>query len=48
MIREEVEWCPHCESENIIQWDVEKNGYEIICQHCGEKIMHLRCLLSFR
>jgi hypothetical protein len=39
MMREEVEMCPHCMSENIIQWDVEKDGYEVKCQHCGEKIM---------
>lgn len=39
MMREEVEVCPHCMGENIIQWDVEKDGYQATCQHCGEKIM---------
>lgn len=39
MIREEVEVCPHCMGENILQHDVEKDGYEVICSHCGEKIM---------
>lgn len=39
MFREEVEICPHCMRENIIQWNVEKDGYEIICHHCGKKIM---------
>lgn len=39
MIREEVEVCPNCMGENIIQWDVERNGYEIKCKYCGEKMM---------
>lgn len=39
MMREEVEMCSNCMGENIIQWDVEKDGYEVKCQHCGEKIM---------
>lgn len=39
MIREEVEVCPYCMGENIIQWDVEKDGYEVLCQHCGKKIL---------
>lgn len=37
--REEVEICPHCMGENIIKWNVKRDGYEIVCQHCGEKIM---------
>lgn len=39
MLREEVELCPYCSSENILQWDVEKNGYETKCQHCGKEMM---------
>lgn len=39
MIREEVEICPHCMYENTYQWNVEKDGYEVTCQYCGEKIM---------
>ena len=39
MMREEVEMCPHCMGENVAQWDVERDGYQIECQHCGEKIM---------
>lgn len=39
MLREEVEVCPHCMGENIVQHDVEEDGYEVVCQHCGEKIM---------
>ena len=36
---EVVEICPHCMGENIIKWNVKRDGYEIVCQHCGEKIM---------
>ena len=36
---EVVEICPHCMGENILLWNIEKDGYEIICQHCGEKMM---------
>lgn len=39
MKREEVEICPYCMNENIVNWDVEKDGYEITCQYCGEKIL---------
>lgn len=39
MLREEVEVCPHCMGENILQHDVERNGYQVTCQHCGKKIM---------
>ena len=37
---EAVEVCPHCETENVFEnYDVKKEGYEVTCQHCGEKIM---------
>lgn len=39
MKREEVEVCPHCDGEITIQWDVEKDGYQISCPYCGNKIM---------
>ena len=39
MRREEVEVCPYCMGENIIEWDVEKDGYVTKCNHCGSKIM---------
>lgn len=39
MLREETETCPYCGMENAIQWDVEKNGYEVKCAYCGKKIM---------
>lgn len=35
-----VEFCPHCESENVFpDWDTEKQGYTAKCQHCGETII---------
>lgn len=34
-----TEVCPHCEAENTMEWDVEKNGYEAFCPHCGSKMM---------
>lgn len=39
MKREEVEVCPHCEQEITKRWDVEKNGFEITCPNCKQKIM---------
>lgn len=36
---EVVEVCPHCMSENVLLWDSEKDGFEVACKHCGEKIM---------
>ena len=34
-----VEFCPHCETENEIRWDIETEGYEAFCPHCGKRIM---------
>ena len=39
MLREEVEVCSCCMGENVLQWDVEKDGYKAKCQHCGEEMM---------
>ena len=36
---EVVEVCPECGAENIIRWDVEKDGYVAYCPHCGSKMM---------
>ncbi len=36
---EEIEICPVCSNEISIKWDVEKEGYQITCTECGEKIM---------
>lgn len=39
MDREEIEYCPFCDSEISIKWDVEKDGYKITCPNCIKKIM---------
>lgn len=39
MLREEFEMCPHCDNEITVEWDVEKDGYEVTCPECGRKIM---------
>ena len=36
---EVVEVCPECGAENIMVWDVEKEGYVAYCPHCGSKMM---------
>lgn len=36
---EVVEVCPECGAENIMTWDVEKEGYVAYCPHCGSKMM---------
>ena len=36
---EVVEVCPECGAENVMQWDVEKDGYIAHCSHCGSKMM---------
>lgn len=39
MVREETEVCTNCDCENVIKWDVERNGYKVYCQHCGAEMM---------
>ena len=39
MIAEVIECCPHCDHENVLVRDVEKDGYVAVCKNCGEKIM---------
>ena len=34
-----VEVCPHCMSENVMVWDVSKNGYRAYCPVCGKPMM---------
>ena len=31
-----VECCSLCDTENEIRWDVETEGYEAFCPHCGQ------------
>lgn len=36
---EVVEVCPECGAENILTWDIKKDGYVAYCPHCGSKMM---------
>ena len=36
---EVTEWCPHCESEITMTWDVQSMGYKAFCPVCGERLM---------
>lgn len=36
---EVTEMCPHCQNEVTVQWNAEKNGYELYCPYCGFPIM---------
>ena len=36
---EVCEVCPECGAENIMRWDVKKEGYVAYCSHCGSKMM---------
>lgn len=34
-----TETCPYCNHTIEMDWDANKNGYEIFCPYCGRKIM---------
>lgn len=34
-----TEWCPNCETEIELIWNVEKMGYKAFCPVCGERLM---------
>lgn len=36
---EVTEYCPHCDREITLLWDVKQDGYQIFCPNCGETIM---------
>lgn len=36
---EVTEWCPHCECEITMSWDVTSRGYKAFCPVCGERLM---------
>lgn len=36
---EVTEMCPHCQNEVTVQWNVEKDGYELYCPYCGFPVM---------
>lgn len=35
----EIEVCPECGVENEIKWDINEDGFEAYCPHCGAKMM---------
>lgn len=34
-----TEYCPECETEVTMQWDVKELGYKAFCPHCGKRLM---------
>ena len=34
-----VEWCPHCENEIEMKYEVDKFGFQVHCPFCGKPIM---------
>lgn len=34
-----TEFCPHCETEQTISWDVTKRGYKAFCPSCGKELL---------
>lgn len=34
-----TEWCPHCESEIEMTWNVEDRGYKAFCPVCWKRLM---------
>lgn len=34
-----TEFCPHCNEEVTLEWDVKENGYQVFCVRCGFKLM---------
>lgn len=33
------EFCPHCETEVAMEWDVKTSGYKAYCPYCGNRLM---------
>lgn len=34
-----TEYCPHCNEEITLEWDVTEHGYQAFCARCGRKLM---------
>lgn len=34
-----TEFCPNCESEIEMKWDIERDGYKAFCPVCGNRLM---------
>ncbi len=39
MIKNVTEFCPGCEREVILNWDIEQDGFRAFCPYCGERLM---------
>lgn len=39
MAEQIVEMCPNCGNEVAVWWDMQKDGYQIFCPHCGKPMM---------
>ena len=36
---EVTEWCPNCDHEVTMRWDIHADGYKAFCPHCGNVLM---------
>jgi len=34
-----AEMCAHCEKENVIEWNVKRQGHMVFCLNCGKRLM---------
>lgn len=39
MTEDVYEYCPHCENEAVVKWDIEADGLQIYCPYCGKPLM---------
>ena len=39
MTKDVTEWCPFCDREVEMKWDIEADGYKAYCPYCGERLM---------
>jgi len=35
----EVEVCPNCENEIELRWNINDDGFQVICPVCGNRLM---------
>lgn len=36
---EVTEWCPNCDHEVTMRWDIHADGYKTFCPYCGNVLM---------
>lgn len=34
-----TEWCPNCDREVTLGWDVNLDGYKAFCPYCGNRLL---------